>query len=222
MENNRNILNDQNPHWERTFSDNEDMFGQSPSEAAIKAVKIFKDQGKIKILELGGGQGRDTIYFAQNGFQVYVLDYTNNGIEAINKRAHQLGLSNSITAIQHDIRNPLPFDDEFFEGCYSHMLYCMALSTQELEFLSQEVRRVLKTDGINIYTARNTNDSHFGTGIHRGENMYEVGGFIVHFFTKEMIAKLAKGYTILEISEFEEGQLPRKLYQVTLQKQNCC
>ena len=58
-------------------------------------------------------------------------------------------------------------------------------------------------------------------GIHRGENMYEVGGFIVHFFTKKMVAKLAKGYTILEIGEFEEGQLPRKLYQVTLQKQNC-
>lgn len=218
MESNKMILNNQNPHWETTFLNNEDMFGQAPSEAAVKAVNIFKSQGKTKILELGGGQGRDTIYFAQNGFQVYVLDYTNNGIEAINKKAHQLDLSNSITAIQHDIRNRLPFEDEFFDGCYSHMLYCMALSTKELESLSQEVRRVLKTGGINTYTARNTNDSHFGSGIHRGENMYEVGGFIVHFFTKEMVSKLAKGYTVLEISEFEEGELPRKLYQVTLEK----
>ena len=100
------------------------------------------------------------------------------------------------------------------------MLYCMALTTEELEFLSKEVRRVLKVDGMNIYTARNTNDVEFCTGIHRGESMYEVGGFIVHFFSKEMVNHLAKGYEILQISEFEEGGLPKKLYLVVQQKNN--
>ena len=218
MENNKDILKRQHTHWEITFSDKVDMFGQTPSESAIKAIEVLKKQGKTKILEIGGGQGRDTIYFAQNGFQVYVLDYTDSGVTAIKQKAHDLGLSNSITALQHDVRNFLPFDDEFFEGSYSHMLYCMAFTTEELEFLSKEVRRVLKTDGINIYTARNTNDAHFRTGIHRGENMYEVGGFIVHFFSKEMVDQLAKGYEILQISEFEEGGLPRKLYFVVQQK----
>lgn len=219
MENNKNILNEQHPHWETTFSINVDMFGQTPSESAIKAVEVFKKQGKTKILELGGGQGRDTIYFAQNGFQVYVLDYTDCGVTAIKQKAQELGLSNSITAIQHDARNPLPFDDDFFEGSYSHMLFCMAFTTQELEFLSQEVRRVLKPDGINIYTARNTNDAHFRTGIHRGENMYEVGGFIVHFFDKEMVEKLSEGFRILQLNEFEEGRLPRRLFLVIQEKE---
>jgi SAM-dependent methyltransferase len=219
MEDNKIILDKQYPHWETTLSNEVDMFGQTPSESAIKAVELFKNQGKTKILELGGGQGRDTIYFAQNGFQVYVLDYTNSGVAAIKKKSQELGLFNSITAIQHDVRYPLPFNDEFFDGCYSHMLYCMAFTTQELLSLNQEIKRILKTNGINIYTVRNTNDAHFRTGIHRGENMYEVGGFIVHFFNKEMVDDLAKGYKILEISEFEEGQLPRKLYQVSEQKQ---
>jgi hypothetical protein len=57
----------------------------------------------------------------------------------------------------------------------------MALTTTELEFLSAEVRRVLKPSGLNIYTLRHTNDPDYRTGIHRGEDMYEVGGFIVHF-----------------------------------------
>lgn len=70
----------------------------------------------------------------------------------------------------------------------------------------------MKTDGINIYTARNTNDAHFRTGFHRGENMYEVGGFIVHFFDKEKVEKLSEGFKILQKSEFEEGGLPRKVY----------
>jgi ubiquinone/menaquinone biosynthesis C-methylase UbiE len=220
MENNKIVLNKQNSNWETTLTTYKDMFGESPSESAIEAVKIFKNEEKKIILELGGGQGRDTIYFAQNGFKVYVLDYTNSGITEIKNKANDLGLSDSIIAIQHDVRNPLPFNDEFFEGCYSHMLYCMALSTDELGFLSKEIRRVLKKTGINIYTARNTKDSHFGSGIHRGENMYEVGGFIVHFFNKEMIDNLAEGYKILDITEFEEGELPRKLYRVTLKKQD--
>ena len=90
MEMNKNILNRQHPHWETTFSDKMDMFGQTPSESAIKAVEVFKKQGITKILELGGGQGRDTIYFAQNGLEVYVLDYTESGVTAIKQKAQEL------------------------------------------------------------------------------------------------------------------------------------
>jgi cyclopropane fatty-acyl-phospholipid synthase-like methyltransferase len=219
LEENKFILDMQHPYWEATFTNKVDMFGQMPSKSAIKAVELFKNQGITKILELGGGQGRDTIYFAQKGFQVYVLDFTDSGVTSIKKKARELGLSTSITAIQHDVRNPLPFNDNFFDGCYSHMLYCMAFTNQELISLSKEINRILKRNGINIYTARNTNDAHFSTGIHRGENMYEVGGFIVHFFDIKMIEKLSEGYTDLQITEFEEGGLPRKLYIVTQKKE---
>ncbi len=49
--------------------------------------------------------------------------------------------------------------------------------------------------------------------------MYEIsGGFIVHFFSREKVEHLAKGFDILSIDEFEEGMLPRKLFRVTLRK----
>ena len=48
--------------------------------------------------------------------------------------------------------------------------------------------------------------------------MYEVGGFIVHFFDKEKVERMAKGYEILSVDPFEEGKLPRKLFRVTLRK----
>jgi hypothetical protein len=94
----------------------------------------------------------------------------------------------------------------------------MALTTDELERLSQEVRRVLKPNGLNVYTVRHTGDAHYGTGAHRGENMYEVGGFIVQFFSREIVERLARGYQIVSVDEFEEGGLPRKLFRVTLRK----
>ena len=94
----------------------------------------------------------------------------------------------------------------------------MALTTAQLEFLSSEVRRVLRPHGLHIYTARHTNDPDYGTGIHRGEDMYEVGGFIIHYFSPEKVEHLAKGYEILSVDEFEEGKLPRKLFRVTQRK----
>jgi len=42
------------------------MFGVSPSAAAIKSAETFKKEGVTNILELGAGQGRDTLFFASN------------------------------------------------------------------------------------------------------------------------------------------------------------
>ncbi len=209
----------QEQHWEKMLSSKPEMFGELQSSSASKATEIFKEEGVMELLELGGGQGRDTMFFAQNGFHVQVLDYSQSGVEAITEKADSQGLSNLVTAKAHDIRNPLPFKNETFDACYSHMLYCMALTTKELEFLSNEIRRVLKPGGLNIYTVRHTGDADYGTGIHRGEDMYEVGGFIVHFFSKEKVNHLAQGYQVVDVSEFEEGSLPRKLFRVTLRKE---
>jgi SAM-dependent methyltransferase len=214
----KEVLNAQQQHWQETFIRKPNMFGAEASDPARFAAELFKKGSKTSILELGGGQGRDTIFLARNGFHVHTVDYSDSAVRAIVNKAQELALSDSITALQHDVRKPLPFDDESFDGCYSHMLYCMALTTSELEFLSREVRRVLRPHGLNVYTVRHTGDAHYETGIHRGEDMYEVGGFIVHFFDREKVERLATGYEILSIDEFEEGKLPRKLFRVTLRK----
>ena len=194
------------------------MFGVERSEPARMAAELFRKEGKKRILELGGGQGRDTLFFARNGFHVTVLDYSENAVNTIAEKAWQLGLSGHVVVRQHDVRKPLPFDDENFDACYSHMLYCMALTTFELEFLSGEITRVLRTNGLHVYTVRHTKDPDYGTGIHRGEDMYEVRGFIVHFFSRQKVEQLAKGYELISVDEFEETKLPKKLFRVTLRK----
>ncbi len=215
----REVLNGQQRHWEKMYTENVDMFGREPSYPALKAVEIFGKGGAKKILELGSGQGRDTLFFARQGFRVYALDYSDEGLQAIEKKADAIGLASSLTTVRHDVRRRLPFDDNLFDGCYSHMLYCMALTTPELEFLSQEVRRVLKPGGLNIYTVRHTADPHYRTGIDRGDDMWEIGGgFIVHFFSAEKVEHLAGGYEVVSVEEFEESDLPKKLFLVTLKK----
>jgi hypothetical protein len=45
--------------------------------------------------------------------------------------------------------------------------------------------------------------------------MREAGGFVVHFFRRELVERLARGFELLEVAEFEEGDLPRRLFRVT-------
>ena len=214
----KKILDKQAQHWENTFINRPETFGVSPSAAAIKAVDTFNKKDITNILELGAGQGRDTLFFAQKGFHIQVLDYSQTGLDNIIKKAKTLGVDKLITGKIHDVRDPFPFTDEKFGGCFSHMLYCMALTTKELKFLSDEIHRVLKNGGVNIYTVRHTGDGDYKNGIHRGEDLYESGGFIVHFFSKEKVKQLSNGFDIVNIENFEEGKFPRKLFRVTLKK----
>ena len=94
----------------------------------------------------------------------------------------------------------------------------MAMSNSDLKNLNNEILRILKPGGINIYTARHIEDGDYKNGIHIGEDLYENDGYIVHFFTYEKIKKISNGYDIVSIDKFEEGSFPRKLYQVILKK----
>jgi SAM-dependent methyltransferase len=211
-------LDAQKEQWDKTFAGTADMFGDEPSGPARFAADLFRTEGAGRILELGGGQGRDTLFFATSGLRVDVLDYAPEAVAAMTEKARRKGLTCQIAARFHDIRAPLPYDDGTFDACYSHMLFCMALTTPELTSLTREVRRVLKPDGLHIYTVRHTGDAHYGQGIPHGDDMYETNGFIVHFFSREKVAELASGFEILSIDGFEEGLLPRKLFRVTLRK----
>ena len=214
----KNIINQQSQHWEKTFSSKPEIFGLEPSIAAIKALNTFKEQNITKIIELGAGLGRDTIFFAKNSIHVEALDYSSLAIKVINQKTKKNNLSNYISTKIFDIREKLPFEDNSVEACFSHMLYCMALANNDLENLNHEIHRILKPKGINIYTVRHTNDGDFKKGIHIGEDLYENDGFIVHFFSKDKVKSLLKGFENISIDEFEEGGFPRKLYFVVNKK----
>jgi len=214
----KDVLNKQQALWENMLFLKPDMFGVLPSNAAQKAASFLSEEGLSTVLELGAGQGRDTIFLAGEGFKVSALDYCKSAMGTIEKKAAAQGLSAFVDTMCHDVRNPLPFKEDSFDACYSHMLLCMALATNQLELLMQEIRRVLKPGGIHIYTVRNTDDPHYQKGINRGDDMFEVNGFIVHFFSEEKVKSLAKGYDVVAIDRFKEGELPRKLFMATLRK----
>ena len=214
----RQRLDDQEKNWDRCFKNNPHMFGLEPSYSAKKAAQTFKDKGVKNILELGPGQGRDTIYFLEQGFEVTALDYSPQGLGEIKARAKDMGLEDRLTTRLDDLRKGIDLADASFDACYSHMVYCMAMTREELKDLTAEVKRILKKEGIQAYTSRNTRDSDYGKGDHLGDNIYVDGGFIIHYLDDDMVKDFSEGFEVLYIDEFEEGGLPRVLSLVVQEK----
>lgn len=205
----------QRQHWQSTYHAHPSMYGRNPSKPATHASEVFRHSNAHTVLELGAGHGRDAVFFATEGFTVHATDFSPTGLIQLQQIAREHELADRVSTVEHDVHNPLPLPDCSMDAVFAHMLLCMALSTQVLFGLVAEVHRVLRPGGAFIYTVRHTGDAHYGMGIAHGDDIYEHGGFAVHFFSRPLVQALAEGWQLREIHEFDEGDLPRKLWRIT-------
>ena len=174
----------------------------------------MKSNNVKRVLEIGTGHGRDTMFFASNGLEVESLDYSRTCIEIINEKANEKKLP--VKSHLYDIKKPLPFKDACFDAAYSHMILNIRFSKAELHSIFSEIRRVLKPNGLNYFSVRNRNDQLYGAGVkvEEEEGIYDINGFEVRFFSeKETLDLVAKeGFKMLWMKEEYEEPVTR--YQV--------
>ncbi|MRH90711.1 methyltransferase domain-containing protein [Nocardia sp. SYP-A9097] len=210
----RKLAGIQREHWQKMYRAHPQMYGDQPSAPALYAVEVFRSAGAREVLELGAGQGRDSVHFARLGFAVQATDFSNVGLEQLQARADAEGL-NTLRTMMVDARKPLPQANASVDAVFAHMLLCMALSTNEIHALVGEIRRVLRPDGTFIYTVRHTGDPHYGVGIVHGDDIFEHDGFAVHFFYRHLVVQLAEGWRLRDIRSFQESELPRRMWRIT-------
>ncbi|MFF2748336.1 methyltransferase domain-containing protein [Kitasatospora sp. NPDC058048] len=205
----------QRAHWQQTYAANPGMYGERPSAPAEYAAEVFAAAGARDVLELGAGHGRDALHLARTGFRVLAADFSPTALHQLRTAATDQGLADRLSVLAHDVRDPLPLPDASVDAVFAHMLLCMALSTEEIEALVTEVRRVLRPGGTFVHTVRHTGDAHYGAGTGHGDDIWEHGGFAVHFFPRELVDALAEGWRLTDVHPFEEGELPRRLWRIT-------
>ena len=201
--------------WNKIYSDDSAFFGEDPSDFAQKCYSYFKKFGVKRILELGCGQGRDTIFFASNGLDVHAIDASKVAIENINQKIRQKNISLDLRYFI--ARQDLPFDSNYFDAVYSHMFYNMRFTDEELSYLFKESSRVLKNNGFLCFSVRSDKDVFYNKGKKIDSNVYEINGFQIRFFTKEQIKSFLLDY--FEIKNIEESyEEPVSLYLVFCNK----
>ena len=132
--------------------------GTTPSAYAIEVEKLFPRQSII--CDLGGGQGRDSVYFAQHGHTVNLLDISDLALNNAQKTVNSLNLKNKIIIKQINlVTDNLPLENNSIDILYSRLAlhYFNLKRTQQI---LEEVYRVLKPNGKAFLTIKSPEDKN--------------------------------------------------------------
>jgi SAM-dependent methyltransferase len=208
----------QQDRWQTAYEGNPRLHGAEPSAAARWTVKLFGAAGIDDVLELGAGQGRDSLYLARQGFSVHATDFSESALHQLRLDAQREGLDDRVTAALHDVRDPLPPADATVGAVYANLLLNMALSRAELRSLVNEIHRVLRPGGLFVYSVWSTADPDCGKCSDIGDGLYAKGGFAGRFFDLDLVHELAERWELGGADAYEEGTEPRRLWRVTQAK----
>ena len=110
-----------NTIWDKIYSNDSSFFGEEPSKFALMCYEDFVKHNVKKVLELGCGQGRDSLFFASKGLDVHAIDSSKVGIDNLKSKLKKLDLDINLKNI--DAVEGLPFHNNHFDVVYSHMFY---------------------------------------------------------------------------------------------------
>lgn len=156
-----------------------------------KKVMNYCEAGS-SILDVGCGDGRDSLYFAQNGLKVTAIDFSEKAIE----RVHALGAPIDARAMD---TTRMDFPDASFDVVYAHLSLHYFDDTMTTEVFAN-IHRMLKPRGHFFVRCKSTEDPYYGQGERVGEHMF-LHPYLRRFFTEEyMRGKLAL-FDVLELGK---------------------
>lgn len=146
--------------WERIYRQKGDLrYGVLPR--IRRASKEFKSKGYARVLDLGCGTGRHSIYLAKQGFSVVASDIAPTGLDIARSKARSLGLKN-IEFKLHDMRG-IPLGNDYIDG----VICIWVLPHGKLEDITttvHEIHRILKSGGTVITDLLSVDTESYGTG----------------------------------------------------------
>jgi ubiquinone/menaquinone biosynthesis C-methylase UbiE len=154
------------------------------------SLQIFADNlphGKrLRVLELGCGQGKQAIHLARSGHYVCAVDRSPVAIAAAERNAADAGVAVEFT--EHDMTYGLPYQDNSFTGAFSH-LSLHYFDDAVMRDIINELTRVLQPGGLLFFTVRSTRDPFYGLGDWLSRDMYCYEGHVRRFFDREYVLK---------------------------------
>jgi tellurite methyltransferase len=80
-------------YYDRKYADPDLYWGRQPSTIARILFQMFPPSAPRSLLDVGCGEGRDSIFFAHNGYEVSAFDSSAEGIKKASAWADQLKLA---------------------------------------------------------------------------------------------------------------------------------
>lgn len=178
-----------------------------PDTEVVEMVDLLESQGRRRVLDIGCGVGRHTVYLAARGFDVTATDNAPAAISACKQNLAEAGLSANV--VQTDMTD-LPFPEDHFDGAVaSHVIHHNDAAT--LERVIELITRKLAPAGLFVWVTPSSRDYRCGHGCCVEPGTYiddeHPEGRIPHHYCSEVESwELLHGYDILSLHEDESGE----------------
>lgn len=187
--------------WNERYGKPEYAYGEEPNEFFRQNLNRFKEGGKI--LFPADGEGRNSVFAGENGFETYAFDISEEG----KKKAVDLAEKRGVT-INYEVGDfmEMEYQRESFDGVvliYTHFPPPMLLSYHK------KIVELLKPEGLVLLEGFSTNNLPYR------EKNPQIGGPMDEqlLFTTDKIEKSFEGLTTLLLEE-KEVELNEGLYHV--------
>lgn len=194
-------MNNTVKYWNTRAIHEGKTYGVNPSLSARLAMPFFKHARNKTILEIGGGYGRNSLFFAKNNFKITNIDICEKWI---NQAKHDKLINN----ICGDIRNVRLASK--FDGAFSNfVLHFFPLS--DLTAIFKKIHAHLNENGLFINSWLSKNDTYSHSDSLNGKTY-------MHCFARDELKKLhhQANFKLEVITELKELEYINKKTRITI------
>ncbi len=142
--------------WDSRYKGAEYAYGTEPNDYLVSQMGLIPKGGRV--LCLADGEGRNSVFLAEQGFQVTAVELSHEGIEKAKRLAEQRGVT--VTFIEADV-NSVEIKMAAWDGIVSIFLH---LPRKLRQVLHQRIVSGLAPGGVYIYEAYTIDQLGKGTG----------------------------------------------------------
>jgi tellurite methyltransferase len=109
-------------YWDESYAKDGYFWGVKPSWMCFKVMELLPTTRRLRLLDIGCGEGKDAVFFARCGYDVSAFDLSEIGVEKTKKLADSANVHvNVFRADFHDFRLDSEYDILYSSGVFGYM-----------------------------------------------------------------------------------------------------
>ncbi len=180
----------------------------SPASHVVAFAEFLQGRGVslkgLKAVDIGCGKGRNAIFLAKQGAQVWAIDYISQAVERTKLLAEREGVGRRVHATEAEIDSTWPFADNFFDVAVDNFSSIDIETRRGREKCRDEMLRTLKPGGLAMVAVVSADDEmekemlRESPGSEKNSVIWPATGKFQKDYDKKELLEFYKAFEILE------------------------